>query len=69
MSESIYYISGESTPTLREVGGKGLSLIKMKQFGLPVPDGFILTVEFLIEIGFFILFINKSSESFSHPLR
>ena len=33
-------------PTLSEVGGKGLSLVRMTQAGLPVPPGFILDVAF-----------------------
>ena len=33
-------------PTLSEVGGKGLSLMRMTQAGLPVPPGFILDVAF-----------------------
>jgi len=42
----VYKFPGDSTPTLSEVGGKGLSLIKGIQSGLPVPSGFILTVAF-----------------------
>lgn len=41
-----YKISRKHIPKLSEVGGKGLSLIKMMNKGLPVPDGFVLTVEF-----------------------
>ena len=48
MSRPVYLISGDQLPELKEVGGKGLSLIKMMQHGLPVPDGFILTVEFFL---------------------
>jgi phosphoenolpyruvate synthase/pyruvate phosphate dikinase len=33
-------------PTLAEVGGKGLSLIKMTQAELPVPPGFVCAVSF-----------------------
>lgn len=33
-------------PALAEVGGKGLSLIRMTQGGLPVPGGFLLTQAF-----------------------
>ncbi|MCD4784479.1 MAG: hypothetical protein K8T10_11715 [Candidatus Eremiobacteraeota bacterium] len=42
----IYSFKGNDEPTLKEVGGKGLSLIKMARHGLPVPDGFVLTVEY-----------------------
>jgi pyruvate,water dikinase len=41
-----YLIYGKEQPLLREVGGKGHSLIKMAGSGLPVPPGFILTTEF-----------------------
>ena len=34
------------TPNLAQVGGKGLSLMRMAQQGLPVPPGFVLTVAF-----------------------
>lgn len=37
---------GALTAQLSQVGGKGQSLIRMTQLGLPVPPGFILTVEF-----------------------
>jgi rifampicin phosphotransferase len=33
-------------PTLAEVGGKGLSLIKMARAGLAIPPGFVLTSSF-----------------------
>lgn len=46
MKKYFYPIYGKEQPDLREVGGKGLSLIKMASAGLPVPPGFILTVEF-----------------------
>jgi pyruvate,water dikinase len=42
----IYSFSDKDTPSLGEVGGKGLSLIKMSRAGLPVPPGFVLTVSF-----------------------
>lgn len=35
----------DETATLEFVGGKGLSLAKMRRLGLPVPDGFHLTTE------------------------
>lgn len=41
-----YLLYSEAEPLLREVGGKGLSLIKMAGAGLPVPPGFVLTVAF-----------------------
>jgi len=34
------------TPSLAEVGGKGLSLIRMTQAGLPVPAGFVCAASF-----------------------
>lgn len=48
MNRSVYKISGGQIPELKEVGGKGLSLIKMMDADLPVPDGFVLTVEFFL---------------------
>ena len=41
----IYPLDTNITPTLAQVGGKGLSLIEMTQAGLPVPAGFILAAE------------------------
>ncbi len=37
---------GAVTAKIKKVGGKGQSLIRMTQLGLPVPPGFILCVEF-----------------------
>jgi len=37
---------GALTAQLGKVGGKGQSLIRMTQIGLPVPPGFVLTVDF-----------------------
>ena len=37
---------GTQQPTLAEVGGKGCSLIRMAEAGLPVPPGAVLTAEF-----------------------
>lgn len=42
----VFKFPGGQTATLAEVGCKGLSLIKGSQSGLPVPPGFILSVEF-----------------------
>ncbi|MGD9091961.1 MAG: PEP/pyruvate-binding domain-containing protein [Anaerolineales bacterium] len=39
----IYPFSKTPIPTITEVGGKALSLMKMVQAGLPIPPGFILT--------------------------
>jgi phosphohistidine swiveling domain-containing protein len=39
-------IHTDELPELSQVGGKGLSLVKMAQGGLPVPGGFVLTVHF-----------------------
>jgi phosphoenolpyruvate synthase/pyruvate phosphate dikinase len=44
--KQVYLFSDSSLPTLPEVGGKGLSLIKMVKAGLAVPPGFVLTVSF-----------------------
>lgn len=41
-----YPFSTKEIPDLEHVGGKGMSLIFMSQRGLPVPPGFVLTVEF-----------------------
>ncbi len=43
---TIYKFPGAENVSLGEVGGKGLSLIKGIQQGLPVPPGFVLTTEF-----------------------
>ncbi|MBX9669907.1 MAG: hypothetical protein K2X93_19955 [Candidatus Obscuribacterales bacterium] len=40
---------GAITAQLNKVGGKGQSLIRMTQLGLPVPPGFVLTVDFFQE--------------------
>ena len=37
---------GPEQTTLTEVGGKGYSLIRMVEAGLPVPPGTVLTTEF-----------------------
>ena len=43
----LFYRFGDSPlPARDEVGGKGLSLITLFQAGLPVPNGFVLTVSF-----------------------
>ena len=42
----IYPFTISSEPSLSDVGGKGLSLIKMTLAGLPVPPGFICGVSF-----------------------
>jgi pyruvate,water dikinase len=42
----IYPFTTTPLPPLTEVGGKGLSLIKMTQAGLPVPPGFVCSVTF-----------------------
>ena len=42
----IYPFTTTPIPTLAEVGGKGLSLIKMTQADLPVPPGFVCSVTF-----------------------
>src|SRR5262245_39969646 len=45
----VYTIQDSSRATLPEVGGKGLSLMKMAQNGLAVPPCFVLTVAFFQE--------------------
>lgn len=42
----IYLFSTQTVPELSEVGGKGLSLIKMARAGLPVPSGFVCALDF-----------------------
>lgn len=42
----VYHFSTETAPSLAEVGGKGLSLIRMSQAGFAVPAGFVLTAVF-----------------------
>ena len=37
---------GTEQTTLAEVGGKGYSLIRMVEAGLPVPPGAVLTTDF-----------------------
>ena len=44
----IYRFPANIIPDLSEVGGKGLSLIKGTQCGLPVPPGFILSVSYFL---------------------
>lgn len=46
MRRHIFPFLGTTTATLAEVGGKGLSLIRMTQAGLAVPPGFVLGVGF-----------------------
>lgn len=45
-SPKVVYFPGALTAQLHLVGGKGQSLIRMSQIGLPVPPGFVLTVSF-----------------------
>lgn len=42
----VYHFSTDKSPALAEVGGKGLSLIRMSQARFPVPPGFVLTTIF-----------------------
>ncbi|KAA3661906.1 MAG: hypothetical protein DWQ04_14940, partial [Chloroflexi bacterium] len=42
----IYHFSTETIPSLAEVGGKGLSLIRMSREGFAVPQGFACTAVF-----------------------
>src|SRR5476649_1418478 len=41
----VFKFPGGTSAKLAEVGGKGLSLIKSSESGLPVPPDFILSVE------------------------
>ncbi len=38
-------LRGKHLPGIIHVGNKGLNLVKLKRFGLPVPPGFIITTE------------------------
>jgi pyruvate,water dikinase len=42
----VYPFASDEIADLEQVGGKGMSLIFMKQRNLPVPPGFVLTVNF-----------------------
>jgi rifampicin phosphotransferase len=42
----IYLFSSTEVPTLEQAGGKALALVQMTGAGMPVPPGFVLTVEF-----------------------
>lgn len=44
--KTIYQFSDDLNFGIEVVGGKGFSLVKMSQAGLPVPPGFILTINF-----------------------
>ena len=46
MPQLIYPFDTDATPSLSEVGGKSLSLIRTTSAGLPVPGGLALTVVF-----------------------
>ncbi len=46
MSKLIYNFNTMEQPKLAEVGGKAKSLIETTKAGFPVPEGFVLTVEF-----------------------
>jgi rifampicin phosphotransferase len=59
----VYRFSDKYIPDLSEVGGKGLSLIKGSKSDLPVPPGFVLTVEFF-KSWFDLLKNTKNWENF-----
>ena len=61
----VYRFSDKYIPDLSEVGGKGLSLIKGSKSDLPVPPGFVLTVEFF-KSWFDLLKNTKNWDSFAH---
>ncbi len=48
MGDTIFVFPRNTSTTLSQVGGKGLSLIQGSQAGLPVPPGFILSVNFFL---------------------
>ena len=43
----IYPFAATPLPTMAEVGGKGLSLMRMTHADLPVPPGIVCAVAFL----------------------
>lgn len=45
---NLYQFPGSGSADLSEVGGKGWSLLKGSECGLPVPPGFILPVQFFL---------------------
>lgn len=49
MMKKIYMFSTTENPTIKEVGGKALSLINMTHMGFNVPQGMVLTVDFFSE--------------------
>lgn len=44
--DTIFPFTSAELPSLEQVGGKALALMTMTQAGMPVPPGFVLTVEF-----------------------
>lgn len=42
----VHFDDRAELPPIKAVGGKGYSLIRMRREGLPVPPGFVLTVDF-----------------------
>jgi len=65
-SQSVYFFPHTNSPSLSQVGGKGLSLIQGTQKELPVPPGFILSVAFF-NAWFQELKKMKVWENFIHP--
>ena len=57
----VYRFGDTPLPAASDVGGKGLSLITLYQAGLPVPNGFVLTVSFF-ELWFVLLKATPRSE-------
>ncbi len=43
---TIFSFNVKHLPALEQTGGKALALIEMTQIGMPVPPGFVLTVDF-----------------------
>ncbi len=43
---TVFSFNSKQIPTLEQVGAKALALIQMTQIGMPVPPGFVLTVDF-----------------------
>ena len=64
-SKLVHFDDAEPLPALRSVGGKGYSLIRMSREGLPVPPGFVLTVDFF-DSWFEVITASQSWQDFVH---
>ncbi|NLB19749.1 MAG: hypothetical protein GX829_02650, partial [Clostridium sp.] len=46
MSKKYVYLFKEGNTTMKNLlGGKGANLSEMKNIGIPIPDGFVVTTE------------------------